>query len=347
MKIFYLSLMCIIVAQFTPGKVSGEPYSLKLGSTNAKSGLYTNTTSIVKIVNQTYPHHIAAAVIETKGFADNLTRLKSKSIHIAPAGIMEAYAAFHGIGEYAGSANSGLRSLWGGYITPIHIFAGSQNGIGTIAQIDGSAFAMNPGTSSGKLVEMFFNALEIKPDYKSYSIALSKEAMRSGAVKCWYKAGYKDDAIVELENFMAINMFPITSEMIEKMNIKYPGYGLSVSIPAGLYKSVKQDQLSLAYVVSDFADKDVPEEIVYKIVRAVWESKRQLTRSLPTLRQGGFEKMYDMAIDYGLSVPFHTGAARFYQERLSKTIPKKLLPPKMKAAEPVDQAGSEAASSAQ
>jgi TRAP transporter TAXI family solute receptor len=336
MKVFYISLMCIILIQLTPGAVSGETFDLNWGSTSAKSGLYANSTSIVRIVNQAYPHHIAATVIETKGFADNLKKLKSKSIHIGPAGVVEAYAAFRGKGEYTGSAIPGLRSLWGGYVTPIHIFAGRQSGITSIDQIDGSTFAMNPGTTSGKLVGMFFDALEIKPEYKSYSIALSKDAMRSGAVKCWYKAGYKDDAIVELENFMDITIFSVNKEMIEKMNAKYPGYGLSVTIPAGLYESVMQDQLSLAYVVSDFVHKDVPEEIVYKIVRAVWERRRQLTRSLSTLKHGRFEDLYDMAIDYGLSVPFHPGAAKFYQDRLGKTIPDKLLPPEMKSTQPVD-----------
>ena len=331
MKVFTISIMCNIIFQFILGPVAGQPFDIKWGSTNAKSGLYANTTSIVNIVNQAYPHHIAATVIETEGFADNLTKLKNKSIHIGPAGTLEANAAFRGMGEYTANAIPGLRSLWGGYVTPIHIFAGSQSGIASIAQIDGSAFAMNPGTTSGKLVGMFFDALEIKPDYKSYSIALSKEAMRSGAVKCWYKAGYKDDAIVELENFMDITIFSVNKEMIEKMNAKYLGYGLSITIPKGLYKAIKTNQLSLAYVVGDFAHKDVPEEIVYKIVKAVWGKRRQLTRSLSTLKEGRFEDMYDMAIDYGLSVPFHPGAAKFYREKLKKNIPDKLLPPEMKS----------------
>ena len=336
MKVFCCSIMCIIVFQFMPVTVAGEQFDLKWGSTNPYSGLYANTTSIVNIGNQTYPHNIAATVIETEGLADNLKKLKNKSIHIGPASIVEAYAAFRGMGEYTGNANPGLRSLWGGYVTPIHIIAGSESSITSIDQLDGSAFAMNPGTTSGKLVRMFFDALEVKPNYKSYSIALSKDAMKSGAVKCWYKAGYKDDAIVELEKLMDINILSVNKEMIEKMNAKYPGYGLSITVPKGLYKAIKTNQLSLAYVIGDFAHKDVPEEIVYKIVKAVWGKRRQLTRSLSTLKQGRFEDMYDMAIDHGLSVPFHPGAAKFFKKKLNVTIPDKLLPPEMKLPKPVE-----------
>lgn len=313
-----------------PGTVAGEPFGLKWGSTSAKSGLYANTLSMVNIVNQAYPHHIAATVVETEGFSDNLTKLKNKAIHIGPASIVEAYSGFYGLKEYKGRTIPGLRSLWGGYITPIHIFASIESGITSIDQIDGSTFALNPGTTSGKLIQIFFDALKIKPNYKSYSIALSKDAIKSGAVKCWYKAGYKDDAIVELEKFMEIKIFSINQEMIKKMNAKFPGYGLSVSIPAGIYNAVTIDQLSLAYVVSDFAHKDVPKETVYQIVKSVWENRRQLTRSLTTLEEGRFEDMYDMAIDHNLSVPFHPGAVKFYRERLNKKIPDILLPPEMK-----------------
>ena len=245
MKVYYISMMCIIAFQFMPGTVAGQQFDLKWGSTDSYSGLYANTTSIVSIVNQACPHDIAAKVIKTEGFADNLTKLKNKSIHIGPASTVEAYAAFRGMGEYKGNAIHVLRSLWGGYITPIHIIAGSESEIRSIDQIDGSTFAMNPGTTSGKLVGMFFDALEIKPDYKSYSITLSKEAMKSGAVKCWYKAGYKDDAIVELETLMDINILSVNKAMIEKMNAKYPGYGLSVSVPKGLYKAIKTKQISI------------------------------------------------------------------------------------------------------
>ena len=327
MKGFTVLILCFIAFQSMPGAVAGQPFDLKWGATDPYSGLYANTTSIVNVVNQTYPHDIAATVVDTEGFADNLKKIRDKSIHVGPSNIVEAYAAFRGTGDYTASAIPGLRSLWGGYITPIHIIAGSESAIAAIDQIDGSTFAMNPGTTSGRLVKMLFDALEINPDYKPYSIALSKEAMRSGAVKCWYKAGYRDDAVVELQDFMDIKILPVTQAMIGKMNAAYPGYGLSVTIPAGLYRSVTEDQLSLAYVVSDFVHKDVPEDIVYKIVRAVWEKRRQLARSLSTLEHGRFEALYDMAIDTHLSVPFHPGAVRFYRERVTTDIPARLLPP--------------------
>jgi hypothetical protein len=113
------------------------------------------------------------------------------------------------------------------------------------------------------------------------------------------------------------------------MNKKYPGQGKSMTIPAGLFKAVPKDQLSFAYVVTDFVHKDVPDDVVFKIIKAVYESRKPLVDSLATLKQGTFDDMFGMAEKY-LNVPLHPGAVKFYREVLKVNVPAKLLPPGMK-----------------
>jgi TRAP-type uncharacterized transport system substrate-binding protein len=112
------------------------------------------------------------------------------------------------------------------------------------------------------------------------------------------------------------------------MNQKYPRHGLSMTVPAGLFKALTKEQLSFAYVVSDFVHKDVPDDVVYKIVKAVYEHRNEIVGSLSTLKEGRFADMYQMAIDFNLGVPFHPGAAKFYKETLNVTIPDVLIAPK-------------------
>jgi hypothetical protein len=187
---------------------------------------------------------------------------------------------------------------------------------------------MNPGTTSGRVIELYFDALGIKPNYKMMGLAASGDAMKAGVVDGWFKAGFKDAAIMDLESTMDINIIPITKESIDKMNQKYPRHGLSMSVPAGLFKALAKEQLSFAYVVSDFVHKDVPDDVVYKIVKAVYEHRNEIVGSLSTLKEGRFADMYQMAIDFSLGVPFHPGAAKFYQETLKVTLPADLIAPK-------------------
>lgn len=322
---FFISMLFMLVFC---GEVYAKKYYLKWGSTSVRSGLYANTVAMAKVVNKSYPGEIEVVVVETGGFFENLSRLQRKAIHMGPADSAAGYANYYGIIDFQNKANPNLRALWGGYITPIHIVVNAKADINSVYDLKGVPFAMNPGTTSGRLVDLFFKALGVKPEYKMMGIGASVDAMKAGVVKAWFKAGYKDSAILELESAMDIKILPVSKEMIDKFNQVYPGQGLSMTIPAGLFKSVKKPQLSLAYVVTDFVDKDVPEDVVYKVVKAVWTHRKEIVQTLPTLKEGNFEDMCGMAVKY-LKVPLHAGAVKFYRE-IGCKLPDHLIPPEMK-----------------
>ena len=142
---------------------------------------------------------------------------------------------------------------------------------------------------------------------------------------------------------MEINILPVTKEMMAELDTRYPGYRLSITVPKELYNALKKNQRSLAYVISDFTHKDLSEDTVFEIVKAIWDKRRRLANSNLTLEKGRFTEMYQTAIDYNLAVPFHKGAARFYQEKLNITVPTHLIPPEMKTppADPPEPEGTE------
>jgi len=329
MKRLLFLLAILILPMVLSGIAEAKKIVLKWGATSVRSGLYANTVSMASVVNKAYPGEIEIRVVETGGYIENLVRIQRKSIHLGPADASAAYANYEGIIDYKGKSNKDLRSLWGGYITPIHIVTTKESGADTIQKIHRLPFAMNPGTTSGRAIEMFFDSIGIKPDYKMMGIGTSVDAIKTGTVKGWFKAGFKDSAILELESAMEINVLPVHRRMIDKMNEKYPGQAKSMYIPANLFRAVKKEQLSFAYVVSDFVHKDLPEDVVYKIVKAVWENRKELVWGLPTLREGNFDDMYGNAEKY-IQVPLHRGAVKFYREVLNVWIPDKLLPPEMK-----------------
>ncbi|MCS7163952.1 MAG: TAXI family TRAP transporter solute-binding subunit [Thermodesulfovibrio sp.] len=328
--IFLTSFLCFLISLgFLTNAEATKKFHVKWGATSVRSGLYANTVAMAKVVNKAYPGEIEVTVVETGGFLENLSRLQRKAIHIGPADAAAGYANYMGIIDYQGKPNPNLRTLWGGYITPIHIVVAEKTGIKDVRQLSGVDFAMNPGTTSGRVIELFFKALNITPNYKMMGIGASVDAMKSGVVKGWYKAGFKDSAILDLEANMDIRILPVPKQLVDQFNKVYPGQGLMMEIPAGLFKSVKTSQPSLAYVVTDFVDKDVPEDVVFKIVKAVYENRKEIVGALATLKEGNFEDMFGMAVKY-INVPLHPGAVKFYRDVLKLKIPDKLIPPEMK-----------------
>jgi TRAP transporter TAXI family solute receptor len=309
--------------------VEARAFRLKFGATSVRSGLYANTVAMAGIINKTYPGEIIVTVVETGGYVENLERLRRGTIHTGPASTGAAAASYLGILDWKGKPDKSLRTLWGGYFTPIHLLASKKSGITTVEGFAGRPFAMNPGTTSGWHMEYFFDAIGLKPNYKLMGLGASPDAMKAGVVDGWFKAGFKDAAILDIEAAMDITIVPVTQELMEKAEKVQPGLHRSMTIPAGLFKAVTKDQLSYAYVIGDFVNKTIPDDIVYKMVKAIWQNRASLVASLSTLKQGKFDDMVGNAVKFGLKVPFHAGAVKLYRE-VGQTIPAELIPPEMK-----------------
>jgi uncharacterized protein len=327
MKKYQIIGIFMVLALFFATMAEAKTTKLKWGSTSTRSGLYANTVGMAGVVNLAYDD-LEMTVVETGGFVENLVRIQRKAVHLGPACAAAAFAAYSGIIDYEKRPLPDLRMLWGGYVTPIHIVTAKSSGVTRVEDLNGVSFAMNPGTTSGRLIELFLDSLNIKPNYRMMGLGASVDAMKSGVVQAWMKAGYRDAAIMDLESTMEINVLEITPAMIETMNAKYPAHGMMMKIPAGLFQAVPKEQNSFAYVVSDFVHKDIPDEQVYKIVKAIYDKRADVVRPLATLREGRFEDMYNLAIEYDLSVPFHPGAIKFYEETLGVKVPEKLHPKK-------------------
>lgn len=56
---------------------------------------------------------------------------------------------------------------------------------------------------------------------------------------------------------------------------------------------------------------DVSDELVYQVTKALWEQAEQLREQHPALKRG-FSR--ERMIDAGISIPYHSGAIRFYKE---------------------------------
>jgi len=326
--IFWFFLTSLISISFF-SSAEAKIFRFKFGSTSVRSGLYANTVAMAGIINKAYPGEITVTVVETGGYVENLERIRRGTIHAGPASTGAAAASYLGILDWKDKPDKNLRSLWGGYFTPIHLVASKKSGIKSVEEFEGRTFAMNPGTTSGWHMEYFFKALNIKPNYKLMGLGASPDAMKAGVVDGWFKAGFKDAAILDIEAAMEITIVPIRPEHIEKAEKVQPGLHRSMTIPAGLFKAVKSDQLSYAYVIADFVQKSVPDDVVYKIVKAIWENRSSLVAPLATLKEGKFDDMVGNASKFGLKVPFHAGAVKFYQE-IGQKIPPELIPPEYK-----------------
>jgi len=116
-------------------------------------------------------------------------------------------------------------------------------------------------------------------------------------------------AIMDLASARDVKLVPVDDKTMAEMNKQNPGYIKRV-IKAGTYPKQDKDVPVIGYSTHIVAACDLPEDVVYKITKAMAENVDDMAAVVKPI--AGLTAK-DMAVDIG--VPFHKGAAKYYKEK--------------------------------
>ena len=113
--------------------------------------------------------------------------------------------------------------------------------------------------------------------------------------------------VIEIATSRKIKVLKLSDELVKFMNEKY-SYSIGV-IPKGSYDIVEEDLKSPASIASWIINKNVPEDVVYRITKIICENAEKVKNIHPSTvsfdpAQAGFD----------LGAPLHPGAERYYKE---------------------------------
>ena len=92
--------------------------------------------------------------------------------------------------------------------------------------------------------------------------------------------------------------------------VKKHSYYRTAVIPGGMYTGSDDDVTTFGVGATFVSSSDVPEEVVYQVVKAVFENFSDFQRLHPAFAVLKKEQM----IKDGLSAPLHPGAEKYYKE---------------------------------
>jgi TRAP transporter TAXI family solute receptor len=116
-------------------------------------------------------------------------------------------------------------------------------------------------------------------------------------------------AVMDLASARDIHLVPVDDKTMADLKKQNPGYNKLV-IKAGTYPKQDKDVPVIGYSTHIVAACDLPEDVVYKITKAMAENVGDMAAVVKPIT-GLTPK--DMAVDIG--VPFHKGATRYYKEK--------------------------------
>ena len=97
--------------------------------------------------------------------------------------------------------------------------------------------------------------------------------------------------------------------IIDKLVAERPYYR-AATIPAGMYNN-QEDIKTFGVGATFISSTDVPDEVVYTVVKAVFDNFDQFKKLHPAFANLEESQM----ITDSLSAPLHPGAQKYYQER--------------------------------
>ena len=215
-----------------------------------------------------------------------------------------------------------LRGIASLYPESVQIVARADSGIKSLKDIRGKSLI--PGdrgsaSSVDTLNILSYYGMTFKDfssvDWLPFSVGAQRLQDQQADVSV-IVAGWPTAAVVELAMSTDVVIVPIDEDAIKMLTTKFPFY-TKVIIPKNTYKGMKQDVATITVMAQWVVDEQVPEDVVYKLTKALWEKGKDGMSGADVLAKvhaKGKDVQLKTALS-GMAIPLHPGAARYYKEK--------------------------------
>lgn len=318
----FVSLLTISLLMFflVISNGTAQDWNFAIGTSTIGGTYYIFGSPFAKIITEKVPNAIAS-VQATGGPANNIQLIEKGEMQIAYTSSAAAYEGWTGTGWAEGKKYTESRAIFPTYSSYFEMVTLNKSPIKNIRDLEGKIVHTSvPGGTPDIAIHKCFEVLGIKPKQEvPVKPGDAADLLRDGRVDVWIAVyGLPSSMILDMQSTMDIRLVEILPEDIEKVNAKYP-YMQHGIIPAGTYENQPEDINTFVFWNFAIVDKDLPDDLVYNIVKAVFENKAEF--------EAAHSAGKDMAPEQILNspIPLHPGAIKYYEE-IGIEIPEELIP---------------------
>ena len=287
--------------------------------TGGQTGVYYVVgQSVCRLLNRNSAEHgIRCNAPSSGGSVANVNAIRGGEMNMGVVQSDIQYKSYEGIQSFESEGPfSDMRALFALHGEPLTIVARNDANIAGVKDLKGKRVNIgNPGSGQRDTLEeimkekgwdksAFALAAELKPAEQASALGDNNiDAMT-------YFVGHPNGAIQEATTTVDAVLVPITGPEIDKL-LAAKSYYTKAEIPGGLYKGNDQPTQSIGGKAVLSTTAKVDAEVVYQLVKSVFENIERFQRLHPAFKDLKPEEM----IEVGLSAPLHEGAERYYKER--------------------------------
>jgi TRAP transporter TAXI family solute receptor len=291
---------------------------ITIGTGGVTGVYYPAGGAICRIVNRDRAKHgYRCSVESTGGSVANVNLLKTGEVDFGVAQSDIQYNATKGLGQFQKDGAMGdLRAVFALHPEPFTVVARKDANITKFEDFKGKRFNVgNPG--SGTLASMQELLTAMGWTMKDFGLASELRPDEHGPALCdgkidgfFYAVGHPSANIQDPTTICGAKLISLTGPAVDKLVKDKPYYAMA-TIPGGMYPNNPQPTTTYGVQATVVTSAKVPADVVYLVVKTVFENLDEFKKLHPALANLKPEDM----VKAGLSAPLHEGAARYYKEK--------------------------------
>ena len=301
----------------TGGAAMAEQQFISIGTGGVTGVYYPTGGAICRLVNKNRKEHgIRCSAESTGGSIYNINTIRAGELEFGVAQSDWQYHAYNGTSKFKDQGKfEKLRAVFSVHAEPVTIIARDDSNIANITDLKGKRLNIgNPGSGTRGTWEVIEGALGWKRE--DLKIASEMKSAETGQAVCdnkidsyFWLVGHPSALTQESLASCATHLVNATGPEIEKLIADNPYYR-AATIPAGMYNN-DADITTFGVGATFVTSADVPEDVVYTVVKAVFENFDDFKGLHPAFANLKPEEM----ISDSLSAPLHPGAEKYYKEK--------------------------------
>ena len=261
-------------------------------------------------------HGIRCSAPSTGGSNYNIGQIKQGELDFGVAQSDWQYHAFNGSNRYKGKAFKKLRAVFSVHPEPFQIIVGKNSNIKTWDDLKGKRVNIgNPGSGQRGTMEVLMKAHGI--DKSAFKVATEltsteqSKALCDGKIDAYgYTVGVPNAGVSIATDGCGAKIISLNGGVEKKLVGQNPFYAFA-TIPKGTYKTSGSDVTTFGVKATFVTTADTPDDVVYEVVRSVFENIEDFRRLHPAFRNLDPKRM----TTDGLSAPLHAGAVKYFKEK--------------------------------
>ncbi len=297
---------------------AAEQQFVSIGTGGVTGVYYPTGGAICRLVNKDRKEHgIRCSAESTGGSVYNINTVRAGELEFGVAQSDWQFHAYNGTSKFADAgAFKKLRAVFSVHPEPFTLLVRDDVDVSGFPDLKGKRVNVgNPGSGQRATTEVVMDAYGIGMGDFALAAELKgaemAQALCDGKIDAMiYTIGHPAAAITEATTTCDVRLVDVKGGPIDNLVSNNPYYR-TARIPGGTYKGNDRDVTTFGVGATFVTSSDVPEHVVYTVVKAVFENFDDFRKLHPAFNALKESEM----IKDGLSAPLHDGAMKYYRER--------------------------------